>query len=120
MSDDNTLPTHLRVGGVVRRLSGEGHAAYILAKGDPDRGTLLVKLIGRDHSCRLELEQRDWDGVLGWVSALPERPADTVEPEEMRADAYIERTRSRDPDVWVIEIEVADATTPNPFTDLGG
>ncbi|MBV6633925.1 MAG: DUF1491 family protein [Alphaproteobacteria bacterium] len=112
MFDDPSLPTHLRVGGIVRRLNSDGQPAYILAKGDPDRGTLLIKLIGRDRSCRLELEQRDIEGVLRWMPALPD-----ASPDEAKADAYIERTRARDPDVWVIEIEVADATTPNPFAD---
>ncbi|MEM6902763.1 MAG: DUF1491 family protein [Pseudomonadota bacterium] len=109
------MPTHLRVGGVVRQLTGVGQAAYILAKGDPDRGTLLVKLIGCDRSCRLELEQRNLDGVLRWVPALAK-----PDPQEADIDAYIERTRARDPDIWVIEIEVADEATPNPFLDLTG
>ena len=106
------LPTNLIVTSVVRQTQLAGGSAYILQRGDAERGMVLVKLRGlHDGSVRLELQQRDLDGRLQWVPALP----GPTEPDEARIDGYIERAGSRDPDLWVVEIEVGDRQTPNPF-----
>ena len=47
-------------------------------------------------------------GNMAWTNALPQ---DVVE--ESKADDYIRRAITRDPDIWVIEIE--DKTYANPF-----
>jgi len=109
--DDDRLPTHLTVAAVMRRVTQAGGAAYVLHKGDAERGMVLVKLIGRDRSCRLQLQQRDLDGKLHWMSAFR---TDLVP--EAEVDAYIARSHQRDPDVWAIEIEVANNVATNPFT----
>jgi hypothetical protein len=110
--DGFRLPTGLMVGAVMRKLTAAGQGAYILQKGDAERGTLLVKLVGRDGSCRLELQQRDLDARLVWMSAF--READVT---EAKSDEYITRARARDPDLWIVEIEVADSASPNPFAE---
>ena len=110
--DGFRLPTGLWVTAVLRQLPARGQAGYVIQQGDDQRGTLLVRLSGRDGSCRLELQQRDLDGRLGWVPALSE-----AEPGPDRVDEYVARSRLRDPDLWVIEIEVPDAASTNPFAD---
>ena len=109
--DDERLPTHVTVSAVIRRAATDGGAAYVLHKGDAERGMVLVKLIGRDRSCRLQLQQRDLDGRLQWMSAF----RDELVP-EAEADAYIARNHARDPDVWAVAGEVIAAASPNPFT----
>ena len=71
-------------------------------------GTLLLKINLLENGCRVLSQARDLDGNLGWLGAF--KGASVPEPE---ADAYIERAVSRDPDLWVVEIE--DRKGVNPF-----
>ena len=50
------------------------------------------------------------DGTLAWMRGTGETLVD-----EKDADAYIERQRGRDPDLWVLEIE-----DPHHRYDLDG
>jgi hypothetical protein len=107
MADDR-MPTHLLVGAGLARCSAEGVPAAVLRKGERMSGVVLVKISRLEEGARLMTQQRDIDGVLGWVPALAQERV----PED-EADAYIERARSRDPDLWVVEIE--DPSGRNPF-----
>jgi hypothetical protein len=72
--------------------------AYIAAKGDPTAGAVLVKLATLDGQARLY--QRVFDPLADrrrWIE-LDAGP----EPE---IDARLTRDRSRDRDLWVVEIE---------------
>jgi hypothetical protein len=108
MSDDR-LPTSLWVQAGLAQCSGQGISAMVLHKGDPHTGVVLVKIATLDGTCRLLTQQRDMDGQLRWVDALPKETT----PAEADADAYIARSKARDPDLWIIEIE--DRAGKNPF-----
>lgn len=107
MADDR-MPTHLLVGAGLARCSAEGAPAAVLHKGERMSGVLLVKINRLADGVRLLIQQRDLDGMLGWVPALGEASVS-----EADADAYIARARARDPDLWVVEIE--DRAGRNPF-----
>jgi hypothetical protein len=107
MSDDR-LPTALWVDVHLRRLGNEGIPYYIHNTGAHAAGTVMLKLNGLENGCRLLIQQRDLNGILGWTNALREQIV-----EEGKADDYIKRAVTRDPDVWVIEIE--DRKLQNPF-----
>ena len=62
-----------------------------------------------DGSAAVYVQQRDLDGVLGWLPIYSEGAA-----EDSEVEAYIARSVKRDPDLWVIEVERADGD--NPFT----
>ena len=107
MSDDR-LPTGLWVDTHLRRLNAEGRAYYLINTGAYASGTVLLKINALNRTCILLIQQRDLDGNLGWTRVLKEEII-----EETKADDYIRRAVSRDPDLWVIEIE--DRELKNPF-----
>ena len=107
MSDDR-LPTALYVDAHLAQLTAQGIPYYILNKGPEASGIVMLKLFAPGKSCQLLIQQRDFEGVMGWMHALGSENV-----EERDADAYITRAIGRDPDLWVIEIE--DAQMRNPF-----
>lgn len=98
--EDDRLPTELWIRAHLRRCTAEAVPAYILRKGSPQGGTVLLKLNQLDQGCRVLTQARDAQGRLGWLAAKQ----NALMP-ETEADAYIERAVRRDPDLWVVEIE---------------
>jgi hypothetical protein len=72
----------------------------VLARGDPDAGAILLKLNPRETGCTVLAEARRPDGTAVWM-----RATGSAAVPEADADAYINRQRGRDPDLWVVEIE---------------
>lgn len=72
--------------------------AYVVAKGDPTAGAVIVKCALLDGRARAF--QRSYDLMTGeraWVML--------AEGAEAEVDAALARQRRNDPDLWVIEIE---------------
>lgn len=107
MTDDR-LPTALWVDAHLRRLTLEAVPYYIVNRGNPASGTVMLKLFAPGQGAKLLQQQRDLDGNMGWLGLFK---GEIVE--ESKADDYIRRAVDRDPDVWVIEIE--DRNFVNPF-----
>lgn len=105
--DEDRLPTALWVDAHLQQLNLQAIPYYIVQKGAYASGTVILKLVAPGTGCRLLQQQRDLDGVMGWMNAFKE---DVVE--ESRADDYIQRATSRDPDLWAIEIEGRDMSNP--------
>jgi hypothetical protein len=100
------LPTEFWVSAQLRRFNAAGVGAYLIRRGDAERGSVIVRLAGRDGA-RILTQVRDLDGRLAWM-ALREG-AVMPDPD---ADAYIERAVGRDSDLWVIEIETRAGESP--------
>ena len=101
------LKSAIRVKALIRRCDLAAIGVAVTARGDPDAGAILLKLIGRD--CRLHRARADAplpDGTAVWLRATGPDPV-----AEQEADAYIARQRGRDPDLWVVEIESAAVET---------
>lgn len=80
------------------RLQAAHIPAYVVARGDPTAGAVLVKLATLDGQARLF--QRSFDlmrGARAWVVL--------AEGDEAAVDDAVGRQRRMDPDLWVIEIE---------------
>jgi hypothetical protein len=92
------LSTDIWVGALIRRAELAGAFAVVARKGDPRAGAVLVKVLDRRAGAvKLDSEAFRGDGERVWM-----QPAHGAEPD---LDAYIERARRVDPDLWVVEIE---------------
>ncbi len=100
---DGRIATELWVKAHLRRLTAQGVPAVVARRGDPHGGMVILKVNRLDLGCRVLTQTRDLDGVLCWLAALDGRLV--AEPE---ADEYIARQTARDPDLWVIEVEIRD------------
>lgn len=107
---EQRTPTHLWVEAKVRELSAQGVGVYVLNKGEKMGGLVLLRLSNVRGQCKLLTQQRNLEGVLGWVGVFQEDIID-----DKKADEYISKSIQRDPDLWVIEIESQEME--NPFMD---
>lgn len=105
MSNDR-LPTEFWIHAQLRRLNAAGTGAYLLRRGDTERGTVLVRLAGREGT-RILIQVRDLNGRLAWLGV---KDGAVLSNED--ADAYVERATSRDSDLWVIEVETRNGENP--------
>ena len=92
------LNSDLWVGALIRRARIEGANATVVRKGDMRAGTVIVKAYNTsDRSARLYSEAFGQEGERLWIQP--------VSGTESELDAYIERQRGYDPDIWVVEVE---------------
>lgn len=105
------LKSHIQIQALIRRCDLAAIGVAVTARGDPDAGTILIKLYDRDTGTTVLTQTRRADGALCWMRATGAVPVD-----ESDADAYIARQRQYDPDLWVVEIETA---TPETVLDTG-
>ena len=98
------LPAHLEAAGFRRLAEAEGGMAMVLAKGDADRGAILLMVLERGVFDTLLERQLDAAGNYAWRVVGPERGAQTAEISDFCA-----RRRRSDPDLWLIELDVPDA-----------
>lgn len=92
------LPTAVLVTALLRSANNAGGSGMVLAKGTPD-GTILVVAVDRGAAPKL-LERGL--GPDGRTILIDSTPAEDV-------DGYWHRRRARDPDLWVIEVDIAGA-----------
>jgi len=106
MANDR-LPTEFWVTAQLRRFSAAGVGAYLIRRGDAERGTVIIRLTGTE-GVRVLTQVRDMDGRLVWMAVKEGAMLPSDE-----ADAYVDRAVSRDSDLWVIEVEARG--NENPF-----
>lgn len=101
MRDDAPLPrlaSRVRVDALLRRVNSAGGFGAVLARGDDEAGAIAV--VTRDggeeslHAAVLAASGRYEFAELARGDAVP---------------AWIERARRRDPDLWVIELDIPQA-----------
>ncbi|MFZ5618899.1 MAG: DUF1491 family protein [Pseudomonadota bacterium] len=93
------LKSEIRVAAQMRRAHAAGVFAVVARRGDPDAGAIAVKIyLGGGHA-RLFLEARDDEGNAIW-----REPFDGAVEEE-RIDAFLDKEKRFDSDLWIVEIE---------------
>ncbi|MEG8053264.1 DUF1491 family protein [Sphingomonas aerolata] len=93
------LPSGVLVSALLRRVNDAGGFGAVLAKGDAQGGAILVVAIDRGALPRLLERGIGADGRTALIDSTP--------TEDL--DGYWRRRRSSDPDLWVIEVDVAAA-----------
>ena len=88
----------------MKPLALAGLAGPVLAKGDETSGIILVQCSERGQPGPLLERRFAADGNYIWEGVGPQDPKDG----ESRA-AYQDRRRKADPDLWLIELDIADA-----------
>ena len=92
------LNTDIWVKSYLCRLQLLDIPAYVVAKGDPDKGAVMVKL--NLLNGRAKLFQRSFDLLRDrrcWILA--------DEGEDAAIDGQLSRESGRDSDLWIIEVE---------------
>lgn len=84
----------------IRRCAAGGAAAFVVRRGDDSAGTVLIKLNLLDGTASVLSPARNGLGEAIWLRATGPEPV-----EDSVAEAYIERQRGFDPDIWVVEVE---------------
>lgn len=93
------LSTDVWASALIRRAEIDGAFAVVVHKGDPRGGAVLVKVVNRRAGeCRLYAAATRGEGERIWMQPL----ASTAEAD---LDAYVDRQRRYDPDLWLVEIE---------------
>ncbi len=99
---DDRLPARLEATSLVRRAQVEGGSGMILARGDPDRGALLLLIAQRgSHVACLE-RGLGAAGNYAWQKVGPLTGAS-----ESEVRHWSQKRRANDPDLWLIELDVA-------------
>jgi hypothetical protein len=106
---EGRIATELWVMAHIRQCISRGIVATVVKKGDDWGGAVILKLNLLGPGFRILTQSRDADGEIAWLQAK-----EGARLPEAEADEYIARQTSRDPDLWVIEIE--DRAGGNPFS----
>ena len=109
MSDEARLPAHLEVGGLIRQVSAAGGFAAVIQRGDREAGTIVLVLREKGANPRVFERMPQPDGARTWIAT---RAQDPENPQEF--EAYLSRRGNRDPDLWIVELDV-----PNPERFIG-
>ena len=89
---------------MIRAVEAQGGFATVLHRGEKTAGTILVLTTYRDEPLTLYERMPQLDGSRIFIAAKRENPENSQEMSE-----YLQRRWSQDPDIWVVELDVADA-----------
>lgn len=98
------LTSAMLVSALVRRADQQGGSAMVLAKGDATAGGILLVTYHKGTDPRLFERGLGPAGLPALIRAGPQDIA-----EEAEVSGYWQRRRGYDPDLWVVELDIADA-----------
>ena len=109
---DTRLPAHLEVSGLLRAVQAAGGFAMVLHKGEREAGTIVVVCVENGANRRIFERMPSPDGDRQWTLVQAE---DAENPQNI--DEYLARRERQDPDLWIIELDIADGER---FVGLAG
>lgn len=95
------VTSQILVSSLLRRAQAEGGFGAVLAKGDATAGAVLVILAERGVRTALLERLLQPDGSYAWLDS------GRAGPDEEAFQAMLERRRKNDPDLWLVELDVA-------------
>lgn len=98
------LATRVEVSALIRRIEGQGGHGMVLAHGDAEAGAILLLLAERGRPVLLLERVLVPSGDYRWQRT---GPPEAGNPDAL--DAYIQRRRGFDSDLWVVELDIAGA-----------
>lgn len=96
------LPAHLEVSGLIRQVEAAGGFGMVLGKGDRDAGTIMVVIVESGQNARVYERMPQADGSRKWHCSLVQSDDNKGEIPE-----FLDRRRRQDPDLWVVELDIA-------------
>ncbi|MBI4724652.1 MAG: DUF1491 family protein [Rhodomicrobium sp.] len=106
------LKSHIWVSAYLRRLNSSFISAALVRRGDADAGAIYIKVARLDGTCQVfaPLSAHLAEMMPGDAIVLDEgrawQPVYSPETVETEADAYLTRQAGRDPDIWILEVEL--------------
>jgi hypothetical protein len=102
MSD--RLKSEVVVSGMIRSVSAAGGFATVVAKGDRDAGAIIVLTSEKGQISGLFERVLIPAGTYQWTDSLTQ-----VLEKSGEISDYLDRHRARDPDIWIVELDIPDA-----------
>lgn len=97
------LPAHLEVSGLLRMVAAAGGFAAVLHKGEREAGTIVVVCAESGANRRVFERMPSVNGDRNWALSQSE----DIENIEF-IDDYLARRQAQDPDLWIIELDIAN------------
>jgi hypothetical protein len=97
------LTSQVLVSALLRRAGQQGGFGAVLARGDATAGAVMVLLAERGVRIALLERLLQPDGTYAW------QEAGRTSPDDAAFQALIDRRRKYDPDLWLVELDVASA-----------
>ncbi len=100
---DARLPSGLEAAGLIRSAQAAGGFATVLQKGDPDRGALLLVVTSRGHHFGCLERMLSLDSDYSWQRIGPPESVGSADLGE-----FLAKKARFDPDLWLIELDIAE------------
>jgi hypothetical protein len=95
------LASNVLVAALLRLAEEQGGFGAVIAKGDPAAGAIGIILLEKGANARFFERLLQPNGGYAWTESI--QPADNEEDFRNR----LERRRRGDPDLWLIELDIA-------------
>lgn len=99
-----SLPTGILISALLKRVNDAGGMGMVRARGDAESGSILLILNDTMGLSKVMERAIGPTGTPALVETGPADPGDITQRE-----AYWRRRRDRDPDLWVVELDIASA-----------
>jgi hypothetical protein len=103
MGEDARLPARLEIASLIRLAQNGGGFAAVLKSGEDQGGTILLLLTENGANQRVYERMPQLDGSRTWHCSKKQNIDNTSNISE-----YLERRGSQDPDLWIIELDIAN------------